>query len=1115
MRRITKIYAFLFALIMVLSAAPLLNASALSTNYLLLDLIIKKPTDISTCTIAVAKSVSYTGKALKPKVTVKNGKTVLKEGTHYTLKYSSNKKIGTGKVTVTGIDNKGYKNSKTISFKILPKKPKVTAKNKTTTSFTLSWKKVKGAKKYYIYKYDTKKKKYVKAASTKKTSYTVKKLSSAKKYQYAVKAYAKKNYLSDYSKITVYTNPSAVKSLKAKASDTTTALSWKKVKGATGYIIYSYNAKTKKYTKVGTTKKRSYTVKNLKTKTSYKYAVSAYVKKTSNTGAKKSVSFKTTALVPLSKVKNLKATVKDTAVTLSWSKTDKAEGYYVYTKDEKGKNVLLAAVSTNSFTANRPEGKEESFSVCAFKNADGKKVKGKLSDKLKVFVPFAKVEGLKVKAVSSSSVTLLWNKKETADGYSVYLFDKEKNTYKHLSDAGKSTEFEVKNLKKNTEYTFAVCAYSTLGSDKKEGSYSDTVTAKTVSSDISAPTTVPDSTTKPSTTVTPDTTKAPEITATTTKAPETTAPTTTKKDEAPTSKPDSSVTTSPTTEKPTAPNAPVTISLDDRTETSITIKWSTVRSADYYIVYSFDMSTNTYTKLASTKENTYTASNLQKGKAYSFSVTAVKKTSEGDLESEKSYPGSFSTFPAPAKVTGVNASVSGSKATVSWKALSDADGYTVYSMNPSDGSLTALGTAEGKNQFTFDISEGKAYTVAVKAFVKSKSAFLEGPASESVYVIRPFTKVTNLKVTSKTEYSVTLSWDKKNGAEGYDIFAYDPESKTFSQILDAGTNTSFSVKSLEDNKSYSFAVGAYFTHDNQKITGNHSDAVTVKTNPYIEPSNINVTAYTVSSMSIKWQAVPDAKGYNIYSYNPDTKEYTLLGSSRFALFNASGLEKNKNYSFAVSVIKYENGKDVESNKSDPVTACITTDMPQNMKNAYGILRSNCFSMKYAVPVSGVQSIPTEYYYKNGSFALVANMSMDGMDFSSRTLYLKDKNEAYILIPMGITGFYAKMSAQELKNEGMDADSLILTLAPDVNTAIPYTVTNKIYDGKNYTCETFVSTTGSVITYYFHNGNLTDVEEIPQRGNASHMNITYLSSSGDDKIFKLPSLFPLGWTKVDM
>ena len=118
MRRITKIYAFLFALIMVLSAAPLMNASALSTNYLLLDLIIKKPTDISTCTIAVAKSVSYTGKALKPKVTVKDGKNVLKEGTHYTLKYSSNKKIGTGKVTVTGIDNKGYKNSKTISFKI-------------------------------------------------------------------------------------------------------------------------------------------------------------------------------------------------------------------------------------------------------------------------------------------------------------------------------------------------------------------------------------------------------------------------------------------------------------------------------------------------------------------------------------------------------------------------------------------------------------------------------------------------------------------------------------------------------------------------------------------------------------------------------------------------------------------------------------------------------------------------------------------------------------------------------------------------------------------------------------------------------------------------------------
>ena len=45
---------------------------------------------------ANAKSVTYNGKAQKPKVTVKDGSYKLKNGTDYTVKYSGNKKIGKG-----------------------------------------------------------------------------------------------------------------------------------------------------------------------------------------------------------------------------------------------------------------------------------------------------------------------------------------------------------------------------------------------------------------------------------------------------------------------------------------------------------------------------------------------------------------------------------------------------------------------------------------------------------------------------------------------------------------------------------------------------------------------------------------------------------------------------------------------------------------------------------------------------------------------------------------------------------------------------------------------------------------------------------------------------------
>ncbi len=75
---------------------------------------------------------------------------------------------------------------------------------------TVKWKKVKGATQYEVYRSTSKKGKYKKLATTKKTSYTDKKATGGKKYYYKIrvcKKIDKKNYYSSYS---------AVKSVKAK-----------------------------------------------------------------------------------------------------------------------------------------------------------------------------------------------------------------------------------------------------------------------------------------------------------------------------------------------------------------------------------------------------------------------------------------------------------------------------------------------------------------------------------------------------------------------------------------------------------------------------------------------------------------------------------------------------------------------------------------------------------------------------------------------------------------------------------------------------------------------------------------------------------------------------------
>lgn len=68
----------------------------------------------------------WTGKALKPAVTVKDGNVTLKKDMDYTVSYSANKGIGTAKVTVTGKGS--YTGKITKTFKINPQGQSISAK---------------------------------------------------------------------------------------------------------------------------------------------------------------------------------------------------------------------------------------------------------------------------------------------------------------------------------------------------------------------------------------------------------------------------------------------------------------------------------------------------------------------------------------------------------------------------------------------------------------------------------------------------------------------------------------------------------------------------------------------------------------------------------------------------------------------------------------------------------------------------------------------------------------------------------------------------------------------------------------------------------------------------
>ena len=141
-------------------------------------------------TVSGISTKAFTGKNITQSITVKyNGKT-LKNGTDYTVSYSSNKNIGTATVKIAGKGS--YTGTITKTFKINPAKQeiqKLTAKSK---AFFVDWAQ-KGSATGYEIQYATNSKftsaKKVTITNNKTDKTTVSKLSGKKKYYVRVRSY--------------------------------------------------------------------------------------------------------------------------------------------------------------------------------------------------------------------------------------------------------------------------------------------------------------------------------------------------------------------------------------------------------------------------------------------------------------------------------------------------------------------------------------------------------------------------------------------------------------------------------------------------------------------------------------------------------------------------------------------------------------------------------------------------------------------------------------------------------------------------------------------------------------------------------------------------------------
>ncbi|MBQ8527294.1 MAG: M15 family metallopeptidase [Lachnospiraceae bacterium] len=267
----------------------------------------------------------------------------------------------------------------------------VAVKSKTYKSMYISYKPVYGAAGYEIYR-GTSKKKMSKIADLKavRTSYTDKGKSGLKtgtKYYYKVRAYvydAKKQKVYGKFSKTVSGKPTLVTPVISKVQAVnykTVKITYGKISGAAGYVIYRSTKKNSGYKKIGTVKKGktvTYTDKKCKTGIKYYYKVRAY---RTVSGKKKYSAYSKpiSAKTKLSAPKIVSAQVANaTTALVTWKKVSGASGYQVYRSEtKKGKYTRVASVeggnTLQTYIAGQENGKTFYYKVRAYRTVDKKK----------------------------------------------------------------------------------------------------------------------------------------------------------------------------------------------------------------------------------------------------------------------------------------------------------------------------------------------------------------------------------------------------------------------------------------------------------------------------------------------------------------------------------------------------------------------------------------------------------------------------------------------------------------------------------------------------------------------------------------------------------------------
>lgn len=256
---------------------------------------------------------------------------------------------------------------------------------------------------------------------------------------------------------------------------------------------------------------------------------------------------------------------------------------------------------------------------------------------------------------------------------------------------------------------------------------------------------------------------------------------------------------------------------------TVALKWNEVKGADGYRVYRVK-SNGKYKKIADVKNTSVFDTGRLPGKTYCYNVRAYSVVNGKNVYTD--FSGEIFASAAPDKIKNLKtAKITTKSFTLSWEKVDGAAYYIVYQYNVTTGAFEKFKTLK-KTSVKIKKPSGTAAAYKVSAVLRHGSKKLYGELSDAVYgVTKPAAPVVKVKPYKK---SVTVSWQKTEGATGYII--YKKTSKGYEKVsVVNGDKLKYTVKKLKRKTEYTFKVKAVMEVADKEYYSSYSTAVKVKT----------------------------------------------------------------------------------------------------------------------------------------------------------------------------------------------------------------------------------------------------------------------------------------------